>query len=92
MRELERICLKRFSLSNRVADRYSTAADLASDLRTFLDAGDSPGTAVPPFSTPPLKETSGLVTGESEVSIVPKGSGRSTARTRASSSACCPAA
>jgi serine/threonine protein kinase/formylglycine-generating enzyme required for sulfatase activity len=70
-RDLERICLK--AMSNRVADRYSTAVDLTSDLRTFLAKGDSPGTAVVPLATPLLKETSGLVTGESEVPIVPKG-------------------
>ncbi|MGE3819602.1 MAG: serine/threonine-protein kinase, partial [Isosphaeraceae bacterium] len=34
-RELERICLK--CLSRRMAGRYGTAADLASDLRTWLD-------------------------------------------------------
>jgi serine/threonine protein kinase/formylglycine-generating enzyme required for sulfatase activity len=70
-RDLERICLK--AMSNRVADRYSTAVDLASDLRTFLAAGDTPGTAIVPLATPLPKETSGLVTGESEVPIVPKG-------------------
>jgi eukaryotic-like serine/threonine-protein kinase len=70
-RELERICLR--AMSNRVADRYPTAVDLASDLRTFPAAGDSPGAAMEQLSDPPVKETSGLVTGESELAIVPKG-------------------
>jgi eukaryotic-like serine/threonine-protein kinase len=70
-RELERICLK--AMSNRVADRYPTAVDLAADLRTFMSAGDAPGTAVAPLSDPVLKETSGLVTGEPDVPIVPRG-------------------
>ena len=60
-------------MSNRVADRYSTALDLASDLRTFLAAGDSSAAAGAPLSDPPLKGTSGQVTGESEVPIIPKG-------------------
>ena len=38
-KQLERICLK--ALSKRATDRYSTAADMAEDLRYFLD-GQSP--------------------------------------------------
>ena len=37
-KELERICLK--CLSKQVADRYTTAADLAADLREFLETAD----------------------------------------------------
>jgi eukaryotic-like serine/threonine-protein kinase len=70
-RELERICLK--AMSNRVADRYSTAADLASDLRLFLAPGDTPEAAVVPLTDPTFKETSGFLTGESQIRIVPKG-------------------
>ena len=38
-KELERICLK--ALSKRAADRYTTALDMADDLRHFLDAPPS---------------------------------------------------
>jgi eukaryotic-like serine/threonine-protein kinase len=69
--ELERICLK--AMSNRVADRYSTAADLASELRQFLAPGDTPEAAVPSIVDPSHKETSGPLTGETQIRIVPKG-------------------
>jgi len=36
-KELERICLK--ALSRKLLDRYTTAADMATDLRTFLASG-----------------------------------------------------
>ncbi len=42
-KELERICLK--ALSNRATDRYSTAMDLADDLRHFLTQQPGPVTA-----------------------------------------------
>jgi len=48
-KELERICLK--GLSKRIADRYSTAKDLADDLRLFL--GKTPPEKVPEVATPP---------------------------------------
>jgi serine/threonine protein kinase len=55
-RELERICQK--AMSKRASERYSTARDMAEDLRQFLQvagASVSPGapgtTAVPPGST-----------------------------------------
>ena len=35
-RELERICLK--AMMKRVSDRYTTASDMAEDLRVFLQA------------------------------------------------------
>lgn len=47
-KELDRICLK--ALAKRVADRYSTAKDLADDLRHWLSAERS---AAPPESSPP---------------------------------------
>ena len=52
-KELERICQK--ALSKRASDRYSTANDMAEDLRLFLQAAAgmvSPG-AVVPVSAPP---------------------------------------
>ena len=42
-RELERICLK--CLSKRMTDRHGSAADLAEDLRAWLDAARSPAGA-----------------------------------------------
>ncbi len=42
-RELERICLK--ALAKRASERYTTAKDLAEDLRLFLEA---PSTVLPP--------------------------------------------
>src|SRR5262249_21963049 len=53
-RELERICQK--ALSKRASERYSTAKDIAEDLRVFLQTAG--GTALPatlavPTSTPP---------------------------------------
>jgi eukaryotic-like serine/threonine-protein kinase len=43
-RELDRICLK--ALAKRAGERYTTAGDMAEDLRHFLDHAASPG--VPP--------------------------------------------
>src|SRR5581483_8825493 len=40
-RELDRICLK--CLAKRAADRYSTALDLAEDLRHWQAGGTAPG-------------------------------------------------
>lgn len=48
-KELDRICLK--TLAKRVADRYSTAQDLADDLRYWLSAQRQ--TAAPGISSPP---------------------------------------
>jgi serine/threonine protein kinase len=53
-KELERICQK--ALSKRASERYSTAKDMAEDLRVFLQTAG--GTALPaalavPTSTPP---------------------------------------
>jgi serine/threonine protein kinase/formylglycine-generating enzyme required for sulfatase activity len=53
-KELERICLK--SLSKRVSDRYSTAKDMAEDIRLFLQATggmDSPGVHASAISSLP---------------------------------------
>jgi|GEM_PF-151894 len=53
-KELERICQK--ALSKRASERYSTAKDMAEDLRLFLQtAGGTvlPATPAVPISTPP---------------------------------------
>jgi serine/threonine protein kinase/formylglycine-generating enzyme required for sulfatase activity len=73
-RELERICLK--AVSHRVADRYSTALDLAAELRDFLHASTerSPAPAqVPASSSHPVEGTTGQPTGPANIAIVPKG-------------------
>ncbi len=70
-KELDRICLK--SLSKRASERYSTAKDMADDLRHFLAqetlneqssstkgvAGHSITPVLQPPSTPPLSSRSG---------------------------------
>ena len=59
-RELERICMK--ALSKRAAERYSTAKDLAEDLREFLQYGSD---AVRPlFSTNALPTAGATTPGE----------------------------
>src|SRR5262249_29915200 len=73
-RELERVCLK--ALAKRAADRYTTAADFAEDLRHFLAAhGGLPpdsagkGTASPsPSPTPTAPPSDSPV-----LKVVPKG-------------------
>jgi serine/threonine protein kinase/formylglycine-generating enzyme required for sulfatase activity len=57
-RELDRICLK--ALAKRASDRYSTALDLAEDLRHW-QAGQAGGSAAPsPAARPPLPVPNGL--------------------------------
>jgi serine/threonine protein kinase len=84
-RELERICLK--SLSKRATERYSTARDMAEDLRVFLNSVEiqslSPAKLATPFpSSPPgstveetpLPPTSGRSdSGLRPIRIIPKG-------------------
>ncbi len=53
-KELERICLK--ALSKRAHDRYTTARDMAEDLRLFLQTMGgtvTPGSPAVPIATPP---------------------------------------
>ena len=53
-KELERICLK--AMSKRASERYTTAKDMAEDLRLFLQAAGgtvSPLAPAAPMSTPP---------------------------------------
>jgi len=49
--ELERICLK--CLRKPPAERYSTAGDMAEDLRRFLQAAEGPALAERPFTSKP---------------------------------------
>ena len=53
-KELERICLK--ALSKRASERYTTAKDMAEDLRLFLQTAEgtvSPVARAVPVATPP---------------------------------------
>lgn len=73
-KELERICLR--AMSYRVADRYNVAIDMAADLRLFLQQGGSEN--VPPAMTPGLsghgsQPTSGHLSSQPRIRIVPKG-------------------
>jgi serine/threonine protein kinase/formylglycine-generating enzyme required for sulfatase activity len=73
-KELERICLK--ALSFRVADRYSTALDFATDLRDFLHANtgrSQPPAHVAGTSGQGIEATSGPARGTAPLTIVPKG-------------------
>jgi eukaryotic-like serine/threonine-protein kinase len=82
--ELDRICLR--ALAKRASDRYSTAHDLAEDLRDWLGKGQDPLTvqasASPPAAVPvagpaPANAAStsvaGTVTGGRPGRVVPKG-------------------
>ena len=82
-KELERICQK--ALSKRASERYSTAKDMAEDLRLFLQT--TGGTVLPaalavPISTPPgstLESPSPPITSKQSdsdqrpIKVVPKG-------------------
>jgi eukaryotic-like serine/threonine-protein kinase len=79
-KELERICLK--ALSKRANDRYTTARDMADDLRVFLqDAGSAVTPAAPmspqPGSTlepaPATPNPGKPESGSRPIKIVPKG-------------------
>jgi serine/threonine protein kinase len=74
-RELERICLK--AMAKRARDRYTTAKDMAEDLRHFLGAhvGDEATLRVPTsFAAAPVPAASHSASGVSELlTIVPKG-------------------
>ena len=82
-KELERICQK--ALAKRASDRYSTAKDMAEDLRLFLQATGgtaSPGAPAVPTSSPPAStlESAPLPatsrqsdSGHRPVKIVPRG-------------------
>lgn len=72
--ELERICLK--AMSFRIADRYSTARDLAEDLRHILEKDvesvvRSPQR--PQLSSDGFHGTSDRLSATSDISIIPRG-------------------
>ncbi len=69
-RELERICQK--MLAKRASERYSTARDLAEDLRHFLQSGLS-ATSLPSPGWTPAPVSSHSNSDGSPVKVVPKG-------------------
>jgi eukaryotic-like serine/threonine-protein kinase len=71
-RELERICQK--ALAKRASERYSTARDLAEDLRHFLhtEAAAGPSASTPGPVSPPPGPTQDASSVE-PVKIIPKG-------------------
>jgi serine/threonine protein kinase/formylglycine-generating enzyme required for sulfatase activity len=75
-RELERVCLK--ALAKRAAERYTTAGDLAEDLRCFLatQAGGRPPAPAEPPAMPP-SGSDGPLTPPSDtlpvLKVLPKG-------------------
>jgi len=73
-KEFERICLK--ALAYRIVDRYSTARDLADDLRLALDEileNRSPRAAAAGLSGTPVQVSSGQALKGEGLIIVPKG-------------------
>ncbi|MHB0958142.1 MAG: protein kinase domain-containing protein [Pirellulaceae bacterium] len=77
-RELERICLK--AMAKRISERYTTASDLAEDLRDALEQpAEESSTSLPPRALAPTQVMSGSVTTDVEgssrspVRVVPKG-------------------
>jgi len=79
-RELDRICLK--ALAKRASERYSTARDMADDLRFYL-AGQAVGHAppggshllpsLPPATSPSAVSSNPTLSLGSKVKVVPKG-------------------
>ena len=82
-RELERICLK--ALAKRASERYTTAKDMAEDLRFFLDHGISPAVPATPTAavsphpdstqeiTPPATTPSASDADRLPIKVIPKG-------------------
>ena len=100
-KELERICLK--ALAKRATERYTTARDMAEDLRHFLETATAERTRdrprprsarrpARPRRRPRPRPTRGRPTPTAGRSrSCPRGCGRSTSTTPTSSSNCCPA-
>lgn len=77
-RELERICLK--CLAKRASDRFTTALDLAEDLRLFASSKGASSSSVPTRDNSPetpviqtLENSTSAVSVNRRVHIVPKG-------------------
>jgi serine/threonine protein kinase/formylglycine-generating enzyme required for sulfatase activity len=70
-RELDRICLK--CLAKRAAERYSTARDLAEDLRHWQAGADNPPTAPALTAPTPPASLPAAETSPRPVKVVPKG-------------------
>ncbi len=81
-KELERICLK--AMARRASERYTTARDMADDLRLFLQAAEgnlSPLAPAVPIATPESTREAGALPSTSRqsdsdqraIKIVPKG-------------------
>jgi serine/threonine protein kinase len=80
-KELERICLK--ALSKRASERYTTAVDMAEDLRHFLETyrtsttaslAEAPPTAADHSRPASVELTTSMVDSDSQaIKIVPKG-------------------
>jgi formylglycine-generating enzyme required for sulfatase activity len=75
-KELERICLK--ALAKRASERYTTAGDLADDLRHFLagtagHGGKSGGVVVPAPASPVQGAGPTTPTGPYPAKVIPKG-------------------
>jgi serine/threonine protein kinase len=73
--ELERICLK--ALSKRATDRYTTAFDLAEDLRQFRAGSAERGVRIGrdpnAFADPPLANPQSAIRNPQLATVVPKG-------------------
>ncbi|HZU36284.1 MAG TPA: serine/threonine-protein kinase, partial [Gemmataceae bacterium] len=72
-KELERICLK--ALTKRASERYTTARDMADDLRYFLTANASSLSFTPSSAPPPAAEPASPRPSSSQapIVVVPKG-------------------
>jgi serine/threonine protein kinase/formylglycine-generating enzyme required for sulfatase activity len=70
-RELERICQK--ALAKRASERYSTASDLAEDLRHFLHTEAAAGLSASPGPVNPPAGSTQDASSDARFKIIPKG-------------------